>query len=123
MRHSPTTTRLDHRRKAGIVSVWTAVTIISLIGFGGLATDSGYVLLTGHQLQKAADSAALAAAAQVQFSTSDAISAAVACAAKNSAAGAPVELSSGTDVQCGNYSLSAGTFTANATPYNAVCVT
>jgi Flp pilus assembly protein TadG len=100
-----------------------ALTITTAIGITGLATDTGYVMLAGHQLQSAADNAALAAAAQVQTSTVAATNAAVNTAAKNVALGSAVQLNSATDVVCGNYNTTTGVFTANQTPYNAVSVT
>jgi hypothetical protein len=109
--------------RRGIAIIWVVLTISALLGISGLATDTGYVMLAGHQLQSAADNAALAAAAQVQTSTSAAATAAVSTASKNSALGSPVQLNSATDVVCGNYNTTTGVFTGNQTPYNAVSVT
>jgi len=77
----------------------------------------------GHQLQTAADNAALAAAAQVQTSTTAASNAAVTTASANTCLGSAVALTPATDVVCGNYNSSSGVFTGNTTPYNAVQVT
>ena len=109
--------------RKGIAIIWVVLTISALLGISGLATDTGYVMLAGHQLQSAADNAALAAAAQVQTSTSAADTAAVSTASKNAVLGSPVQLNSATDVVCGNYNTTTGVFTGNQTPYNAVSVT
>jgi len=107
----------------GVAIVYLALIISVLLGIMGLAADTAYVFWTAHQLQNAADAAALAGAAEVGFSTSQAVTNAVNAAAVNKAAGAAVQLNSSTDVQVGNYVRSTATFTANTSPYNAVKVT
>jgi Flp pilus assembly protein TadG len=110
-------------KRRGIAIIWVVLTIIAALGISGLATDTGYVMLAGHQLQTAADNAALAAAAQVQTSTTAASNAAVSTASANTCLGSAVALTPATDVVCGNYNSSSGVFTGNTTPYNAVQVT
>jgi len=107
----------------GLAIVYLALIISVLLGVMGLAADTSYVFWTAHQLQNAADAAALAGAAEVGFSTSQAVTNAVNAAAVNKAAGAAVQLNSSTDVQVGNYVRSTATFIANTSPYNAVKVT
>lgn len=50
-----------------MVLVWTAITLMVLIGFVGLSIDWGKVCLNVHQLQNAADAAALAGAQHVKL--------------------------------------------------------
>ena len=111
------------QRVRGITVIWTAITLTVMIMFVGLALDAGYVHYTGHQLQNAADSAALAGAAKVKFNTVTATADAVAAAYANQAARAPVQLDTTVgDVVCGNFDRPSATFTANASPLNAVKV-
>lgn len=48
------------RKRRGMVLVWTAITLMVLIGFVGLSIDWGKITLNVHQMQNAADAAALA---------------------------------------------------------------
>lgn len=109
------------RRPAGrgVAVVYMALVMLVLIGVLGLAIDTGYVFLTAHQLQNAADAAALAGADEVAFNTVQASSDAMAEASKNSAAHAPVTLAAANDVFVGNYNRDTSTFTADMSPYNA----
>jgi len=109
-------------RRRGIAVIYLAVVLGALIGVVGLAADTAYVLLAAHQLQNAADSAALSAAEEVGFDTAQAKTDAVNTAAANRAAGASVKLDSTNDITIGNYNRSNSTFSANTTPYNAVQV-
>jgi len=111
------------RCRRGVAIVYVAMIVAVLVGLTGLAADTSYVFWTGHQLQNAADAAALAGANEVGFSTAQAITNAVNAAAANIAGGATVQLSSSTDVLVGNYNTTSGTFTTNGTPSNAVQVT
>jgi len=110
------------RLKSGIAVVYMAVVMLALIGLTGLAVDGGYVTYTGHQLQNAADAAALAGAARVQYSTVNAVADATSTGLANQAAKQNVVLAP-SDVICGHYNRSTSTFAANTTPYNAVQVT
>jgi Flp pilus assembly protein TadG len=114
-------TALERRR--GVTLVFIAIVLFVLLGFIGLMLDTSYVYLSAHQLQNAADAAALAGAADVAQSTSAAITAAVAAAADNTVSGTSLRLDAPRDVQIGNYVLATETFTPNLTPYNAVQVT
>lgn len=49
----------------GVTAVLTAILIVMLLGFGALAIDIGYGMVTKNELQNIADSAALAAARQL----------------------------------------------------------
>ena len=51
-----------HATRPGIALIWTAITLIVMILFVGLALDVAKVKLAAHQLQNAADAAALAGA-------------------------------------------------------------
>lgn len=117
------------RRRRGITVVWAAITLTVLLMFVGLALDAGYVHITGHQLQNAADAAALAGAAKVGLyrvgvaTPQDAVNDAVATAAANQAAQASVLLDPGADVTLGSYDRGAAVFTPGGSPLNACRVT
>lgn len=66
----------NHRRR-GIASVWVALVGVMLITLLGLVMDTSMTYLASQQLQAAADSAALAMAAEMGYRRDDAISAAV----------------------------------------------
>jgi hypothetical protein len=57
----------NHNRHSGIALIWTAITLIVMILFVGLALDVAKVYLAAHQLQNAADAAALAGARIVRI--------------------------------------------------------
>ncbi len=112
------------RRQRGIALIWVAILGMVLVGLAGLALDTGYVLVTAHQLQNAADAAALAGANSVPFSTSQATADAVAMAASNNAAGAAVQLDAPAgDVIPGTYDRATATFSPGGSNPNAVKVT
>src|SRR5690349_19054629 len=70
--------RRSYRNRRGIALIWFAILGMVLVGLAGLALDTGYVMLTGHQLQNAADAAALAGANSVAFDTAQSVTDAVA---------------------------------------------
>ncbi|NQT21400.1 MAG: hypothetical protein HQ592_16960 [Planctomycetes bacterium] len=119
--------RLDRRRR-GIATIWLAIFGIVLIGFTGLATDTGYVYLTAQQLQNAADAAALAAGQHLLTDQLAARQLAVTIGLANSAAGDPVQLDPNPgnaaygDVVFGTYNRASRVFTATTTSPNAVKV-
>ena len=119
-----TQTQLLRRRygRRGLLLVWIAILGLVIIGLAGLALDTGYVFVTGHQLQNAADAAALAGAARVKFNTTAAKTDAVNTAATNKAAGANVQLDSTNDILVGSFNRTTHTFTAGGSPTNAVWV-
>jgi Flp pilus assembly protein TadG len=110
------------RNRSGIALIWIAIVGLVLVALAGLALDTGLVMLTGHQLQNAADAAALAGANSVSFDTAQSVTDALATAAANKAAGAAVQLDSASDIIIGVYDRSSHTFTAGSTPPNAVKV-
>ncbi len=73
------------RCRRGMTLVWTAVTLMVLIGIVGLSIDWAKIALNVHQMQNAADAAALAGAQIVKLHAADARSRAVAFAAANRA--------------------------------------
>ncbi len=87
-----------NNKNKGQVLVLVALSMIVIIGFAALAIDVAYFYHTKHQLQGAADAAALAGAAGLDGTNSTtqtaARAAAVLYAFKNKAAGKLVELSS-----------------------------
>ncbi len=89
MKHKPA--NLKHRRR-GVALIWVGISFLVLVGFVGLALDTGFVLFTSQQLQNAADASSLAAVALVQASVPDARNAAVTTALANFAAKTPVAL-------------------------------
>lgn len=105
--------------RRGVALVYVALILLALVAVLGLAIDTGYVFLTAHQLQNAADAAALAGAAEAPFDSAQAAADAVSEGAKNSAAHLKVTLTVGTDVFVGNYNRTTRVFTANTSPYNA----
>ena len=54
-----------HRKHRGIALVWVAMTLLVIFALGGLMLDWARVCVAGHQLQNAADAAALAGARYV----------------------------------------------------------
>ena len=116
------------RRRRAVAAVWVALAALILIGIIGLGLDTAYGLLGGHQLQNAADAAALAGARRVRDDPAAAQQAAHDCGAANVAAGAAVELQfdetndpSG-DIVVGRYDRSTRLFDSTATLPNAVKV-
>ena len=115
-----TSTVCPHRRR-GVASIWVAAVFIVIIGLAGLATDTAYVVLMGHQLQNVADAAALAAAQELRSGRLEARVAAVQIGQANSVAGKAVFLADG-DIAIGWYDRQARRFNATPGPANAVRV-
>ncbi len=84
MRSGPSSST-GHRRR-GVALIWVGISFLVLVGFVGLALDTGFVLFTSHQLQNAADASSLAAVALVQANVPEARNAAIATALANFAA-------------------------------------
>ncbi|MEX2220070.1 MAG: pilus assembly protein TadG-related protein [Phycisphaerales bacterium] len=78
--------------RRGMVAVWTAVLMVVLIGFMGLALDAGKMVNTGAQLSSTADGAALAGALYLGEGPARVAEEAARVAALNSADGQPVVL-------------------------------
>jgi hypothetical protein len=99
-----------------------AMSMTALLGFAALTVDLGYGYLTGERLQTTADSAALAAAEQLAL-TNSVGGTAVAYARQNMPVAEHGEVLAPSDVRLGRWNAADGTFTASATPANAVSVT
>ena len=84
--------RLPNPGRRGIANIWVALLALLLIAFAGLACDAAYVFLVAHQLQNAADAAALAGAQQVRLDVEAAWQATLDMAQRNHAGGEPVRL-------------------------------
>ena len=106
----------DHRRRRGASMIVVLVSLIGLIAISSLAIDMGLLWGARTQLQNAADSSALAGAANLvddsglTVTVSDAVNASVDLAAMNRAGShTSLELLS-TDVEPGNWSVDTETF-------------
>jgi len=84
--------RRRHHRYRGVVLIWVAIVVMVLILFVGLTIDTAKVCLISHQLQNAADAAALAGAQYVKFDEVTARQQAIDVAFENYADGLPVYL-------------------------------
>jgi hypothetical protein len=115
-------------RKRGSVLVWVAAFVSLFVAILGLGCDWGYVLLVVHQLQNAADAAALAAAQQVSTDQVLARDAAIAVAHANKAANETVELyrndgnAAEGDIVIGRFDRDTQVFTPGTSGPNAVKV-
>jgi hypothetical protein len=113
-------------RYRGIAYIWVAVCGLLLILLAGLSFDGAKILLVSHQLQNAADAAALAGAQLVKFNQSGARLQAILIASENYADGLPVSLRDNPendpnlDVVLGRYLLQTQIFEP-ATDPNAFC--
>ncbi|MFA5866236.1 MAG: TadG family pilus assembly protein [Phycisphaerae bacterium] len=120
-------------RKSAVI-VWTAISITTLIGFAALSLDLGYIQVVRGQIQRAADSAAMAGVSAFtspsQFTanynrddiTSLATSRALAYGAKNSADGKFLILAA-SNILVGNLAhpeSMTDTISTSTYPYNAV---
>lgn len=81
-----------HLRHRGIALIWVAIFLLLIILLVGLALDSAKLFLVAHQLQNAADAAALAGAQFVKFDQLKAREQAIMIASQNYADGLPVSL-------------------------------
>jgi len=81
---------LKHLRYRGVVIVWAVLLLFLLILIVGLSVDTAKVVLASHQLQNAADAAALAGAQVVKYNQASAIARAIALAGANYADKLPV---------------------------------
>jgi Flp pilus assembly protein TadG len=60
-----------HGRRRGIALAWSAIVLIVMVGMVGLSIDWGKLVWNAHQLQNAADAAALAGAYVVKYNYSN----------------------------------------------------
>jgi Flp pilus assembly protein TadG len=122
-----------YKEKKGISLVLIALLLAVLFMLAGLAIDISYMYYVKNQLQVAADAAALAGVALISNSNdlvqANARAEAIIFAAKNSAAGIPVEvitdntntLSDNNDITVGNWNATRDPkYLAGQTPVNAI---
>ena len=112
--------QVDSRR--GVITVFSAFLMVMMLAMVAFACDVGYMMVAQSQLQVAADSAAMAAAANMSGTTSNIVSAAQQFAGYNKAGGKAV--SSG-QFRClfGTWNATNRTFASSGTVGNAVKVT
>ena len=113
--------------RKGAILVLVAVSLVILLIAAAFSVDVAYMHLVREELHVATDAAAKAAVTGLSLggTKTDAINQAIAYAAKNSVAGAPLHLDSG-NVQIGRVAYVANgrwTFTADAMPLTAASVT
>ena len=101
----------------GSVLVIFAAALVVIMGLAALAIDLGAIYSAQAQLQTGADSAALAAIADLDAASTVATQ----FAGLNSVMNEPITLA-GSDVLTGQFDFNTGDFTAGATPLNAVRV-
>ncbi len=104
--------------RRGVVAMMIALSLPVLAGFAALAVDASYVYWEQDRLQVAADSAALAAANNLG---DDVV--AVADAIEFAEANGVPDVLTDADVEFGHFDEATNTFTAGATPINAVRTT
>lgn len=74
----------------GSTLVFAAIVMVAMVGFSALAIDTGMILTADHQLQSAADAAALAGASGLLVNQSTATSRAISVSALNNCINQPV---------------------------------
>lgn len=115
-------------RDRSVALIWVAVFASALVAMFALAADTAYYAVAVHQLQNAADSAALAGALKVRASATEAHQAAYNVAAANHVTGCSVQLVPNTtndpagDIVIGSYNRTTHLFTPTLTQPNAVKV-
>lgn len=120
--------RKTRGRERGVALVWSAVCMLVLIGFAGLATDWGYSYWAAGQLQAAADAAALAGAQTLVLGVAGVDAEAILIAGKNTVSGSSVILttnannSAAGDIVLGTYNTVTNVFTPTIVSPNAVKV-
>lgn len=118
------TTRKFFADERGVGSVFMICVLPLFLTVAGLAIDGASAFGTKTILQSAADSAALASAQDLSTKGSAvAIQTAITYAQKNLPVATNGNVLATSDVQTGNWDTNTKTFTANATPINAVKVT
>jgi Flp pilus assembly protein TadG len=114
------------RRHKGTVIIWVAIFLVLIILLFGLALDTARVLLVAHQLQNAADAAALAGARLVKIDQLGARQQAAAIAFGNYADGKFVQLADNFDnlpdgdIVVGRYDRKTQVFTVTTLAPNAL---
>ena len=115
-------TRSKRPRRRAATLVTAALMVTATLAMVALAVDAGQLMLVRTQLQAAADSAALAAAAQLGRPFDEMAAAAVKGAGYHVAGGTPVEVEAA-DVELGFWDSDLRAFTATSGMGNAVRVT
>jgi hypothetical protein len=115
------TPRIEADRRAAI-TVLAAFMMIMMLGFVAFGVDVGYMMLVKTQLQVAADSAAMAAGANMAGTNTQMVTAAQTFAGYHKAGGSKVNLNT-SDIQYGLWDSTARTFTPSAVAGNAIKVT
>lgn len=116
------------RNRRGIALAWTAIMLFVMIGIVGLSIDWGKAVYNAHQLQNAADAAALAGAQWVAADQGKARDRAVELALANRTEGIPVQIDRNDanadtgDLVLGRWAKNTRTFTATLAKPNAVRV-
>jgi hypothetical protein len=95
--------------------------MLVMIGMVGLAIDTGYAVLSGNQLQNAADAGALAGAQIVRSAPSGVKAASVGITNSNAAAGATLQVQN-SDVTIGTFDTGTSSFSTGGRNPNAVRV-
>jgi hypothetical protein len=110
-----------HARRGAVV-VLTAILLVAILGMAAMSIDMGYVATVHSQLQRAADGAALAAAAEMNKNgLVAAANRAKQIAALNASSGGPINLAD-SNIEFGIWNLHAKTFTPTTGGGNAVRV-
>jgi len=116
------TRRQARPARRGASLVLFSLMLVVVLGMVAFAVDVGCLSLVRTQLQVAADSAALAAAASMEKSPCDPVAVAQRYASQNWAGGKAVELAAA-DVELGHWDFGLRTFVPSGTPTNAIRVT
>lgn len=109
------------REKSGTIFVLAAASLFAFISFCALVVDFGHIFVTKAELQNVADSAALAATAEIQNGIDQARETAVAFGEAHQVAGSPILIDSG-DVAFGHYDYATEQLMLGQSPTNAVIV-
>lgn len=110
-----------HARR-GATLVLASLLIVMMLGMVAFAVDMGYIVLVRTQLQVAADSAAMAAAASMGLPREELMAVARQYAGYHSAGGRPVQLEP-EDVKYGTWDTETRSFRPSDSPGNAIRVT
>jgi len=112
----------QRRRRRGAILLMAAMLAVVMLAMIAFAVDVGGIVLVRSQLQNAADSSAMAAAATMRLARSEMEAVAREFAGYHVAGGTKVDLVSD-DIEYGIWDVSTRTFTPIKTPGNAVRVT
>jgi uncharacterized membrane protein len=118
---NPRGAKTQHSRRAAI-AVLSAILMVAMLGMVAFGVDVGYMMVVRTQLQTAADSAALAAAAIMGQGMDDARTVARKYSEDHQSAGEPVRLAD-TDIEFGIWDVTNRTFTETGEVGNAIRVT